>query len=171
MGRLDEADRFAAEWLRRFPADAGFSYQVAKTDLIRGKFSEAEKRLTELVARHPNNVPSLNNLAWLLMHNKKPGALEFAKRASELAPKNAPVLDTFASALAEAGQVKEALATQRRAVELEPSNHNIKLNLAKLALKAGETALAREQLTELAQLGNAYPYQSEVAKLLASASK
>jgi putative PEP-CTERM system TPR-repeat lipoprotein len=171
MGRLDEADRFAAEWLRRFPSDAGFSYQVATTDLIRGKFSEAEKRLTELVARHPNNVPTLNNLAWLLMHNKKPGALEFAKRASELAPKNAPVLDTFASALAEAGQVKEALATQRRAAELEPSNHNIKLNLAKLALKAGETALARDQLTELAQLGNAYPYQSEVAKLLASASK
>jgi Flp pilus assembly protein TadD len=67
--------------------------------------------------------------------------------------------------------VKEALATQRRAAELEPSNHNIKLNLAKLALKAGETALARDQLTELAQLGNAYPYQSEVAKLLASASK
>jgi tetratricopeptide (TPR) repeat protein len=168
LGRLDEADRFAAQWLSKYPTDVDFSYQVAKTDMVRGKFSEAEKRLTEIVARHPNNVPTLNNLAWLLMHNKKPGALDYARRAAELAPKSAPVLDTLASAQAEAGQIKEAIATQRRALDLEPGNHNLRLNLAKLAIKDGDRATAAEELGQLAKLGTSYPEQAEVARLAAS---
>ncbi len=171
MGRLDEADKFAAQWMSKYPADADFSYQVAKTDMVRGKFSDAEKRLKELVARHPNNVPTLNNLAWLLIHNKKPGALEYARRAAELAPKSAAVLDTLASAQAEAGQVKDAIATQRRALDIEPGNHNLRLNLAKLAIKAGDSATAADELGQLAKLGTAYSEQAEVSRLVASLKK
>ena len=55
---------------------------------------------------------------------------------------------------------------QRRAIELAPADANLKLGLAILALKAGDRALAREELLRLQKLGSAFKAQSEVTRLL-----
>jgi tetratricopeptide (TPR) repeat protein len=61
----------------------------------------------------------LNNYAWYLAtHDQKlERALELAKEAVRLSPKSAHILDTLAEAYSRNGLLKEAVDTQKRAVE------------------------------------------------------
>jgi Flp pilus assembly protein TadD len=76
------------------------------------------------------------------------------------------VLDTLASTLAADKQFDKALAAQRRAIELLPEAEGLHLSLASLALKAGDTALARKELVRLQELGSKFKKQDEVARLM-----
>ena len=164
--RIAEADQFAIEWMKQHPQDAAFEYLLAERSLVLGDFRLAEEKLRRVVIAAPNNAVALNNLAWVLVNNGGKGALGFAQRAADLAPDQPVLLDTLASALAAEQQMPRALEVQRRAVELAPDNANLKLNLAKLALRAGDKALAREELQRLHKLGTAFEGHAEVAKLL-----
>jgi len=66
----------------------------------------------------------LNSISWTwLEKGKRPKlALTMAKKAVELDPKNAAILDTLAVAFSKNGLAKEALETQRKAVELAPES-------------------------------------------------
>jgi len=164
--QVAEADRFAASWLKDNPKDANFSYQVAEAALVRKKYPEAESRLKDLLAQNPDNVLVLNNLAHVLIAQGKDGALPLAQKASDLAPDNGAILDTLASAQAADKQMDKALATQKRAVELAPDSGELRLNLAELAIKAGDKSLARTELTRLKELGAKFNRQEEVTRLL-----
>jgi cellulose synthase operon protein C len=119
-----------------------------------------------VVAANPGNVMALNNLAWVLASNGRPDALAYAKQAEALAPDSAAILDTLAFTLVAGKQFSEALAVQSRAVSLEPKDNRLRLNLADIALKSGDKALARQELQRLKELGSAFPNQAEVARLL-----
>ena len=75
------------------------------------------------------------------------------------------MLDTFAVALSVEGQHGRAVDVQRRAVNLTPDDPAMRLNLAKLAIQAGNKALAREELDALAARGKDFPLRAEVEKL------
>ena len=161
-----EADQFAAQWMKQHPQDAAFEYLMAERSIVAGDFRLAEERLRRIVAAAPNNALALNNLAWVLVNNGGKGALGFAQRAVDISPDQPVLLDTLASALASEKQMSQALEAQRRAVELAPDTAHLKLNLAKLALLAGDKALAREELQKLQKLGAAFDRQPEVTKLM-----
>lgn len=164
-GKAAEADRFAATWSQRHPQDAAFEYQQAITAIQRGQIPQAEARLRKVVERRPNHVMALNNLAWALAYQKKPGGLVFAQRAIAQSPDSPALLDTLAMTLALERRLPEALSAQKRAVELEPGNAGLKLNLVKLSLQAGDKALARKELDALAALGTASPFRAEIEAL------
>lgn len=164
--RTVEADQFAAQWMKQHPEDAAFEYLLAERNIVAGDFRLAEERLRRVVAATPNNALALNNLAWLLVNSGGKGALGFAQRAIDISPDQPVLLDTLASALAAEKQLPQAIETQRRAVELAPDNAHLKLNLAKLALLAGDKGLARAELQTLQKLGADFDRQAEVTKLL-----
>jgi len=67
----------------------------------------------------PESETALNELAWLLVSTEREGeALPLAKKAAFLAPWSAPTLDTLAAALQGLGRCQDALAIQRRAVDV-----------------------------------------------------
>lgn len=167
-GRDGEADAFAAHWLKAHPTDSAFDYQVALTYIARGQLEPAQKRLTAIVARHPNHPLALNNLAWVLVVRGQPGAVAYAQRATEVMPENPALMDTLAMALAADKQPDKALALQKRAVELAPQQHGLRLNLAKIALQAGDKPLARAELAKLQALGRTFALQDEVTTLMKS---
>ncbi|MCK7494426.1 MAG: hypothetical protein MZW92_27030 [Comamonadaceae bacterium] len=86
---------------------------------------------------------ALNSLAWLLAKRGKAESVAIARRALEIAPNNSAVLDTLAHALLVAREFEEALSVQQRAVELSPGAHDLRLGLARIALRAGEGPGAR----------------------------
>ena len=90
-----------------------------------------------------DNPTAVNNLAWVLWAQKKPGALEGAERANQLAPNQPVFMDTLAMILAEQGQLPRALELQKRAVALKPDAGGMRLALAKLLAKAGNKSEAR----------------------------
>ena len=62
----------------------------------------------------------------------------------------------------------KAIEIEKKAVALAPQQASNRLNLAKLYIKAGDKALARTELDQLAKLGDKFSGQTEVAELLKS---
>jgi predicted Zn-dependent protease len=167
-GHAAEAERMATDWIKGHPADAAFLYHLGDAALARSDWAAAEARYRAVVELQPRNALALNNVAWLMVKQGRPGAVAVAEKAIALLPDRAPLLDTLATALAAENQVPKAIETQKRAVARSPQDPNLKLNLARLYVKAGDKAYARAELNDLAKLGDKFAAQPEVASLLKS---
>jgi len=165
-GSAAEARAFASQWIREQPQDSAFAYELATAAITRGDLADAETRFRDLVTRHPNHPLALNNLAWILTTTGKPGAVEFAERAVKRLPNHAGVQDTLAMALAAEGQAARGLELQKKAVAMQPDDDGLRLNLAKIAQKAGDSALARTELERLIAKGPLGPFHAEASRLL-----
>ena len=167
MGRGSEAEKFANAWMKQYPQDAAFEFGMSVLELAKGNYSLAETQLRRVVAAYPTNTLALNNLAWVMVQNgKAKDALPFAQRAVQLAPEAAALLDTLALTLAANMQLDQALVVQKKAIEMVPSDNLLRLGLARLAIQAGDKALARTELDKLKALGSSYAGQAEVTRLL-----
>lgn len=166
--RNAEADRFAEAWFKDHPDDVAFDYQMSVTALTRLEMANAETRLRRIVTKRPNHPMALNNLAWVLAYQNKPGGIDYAQRAVNLAPDRPALMDTLAMALAQDKQYAKALDWQQRAVALATEDKGLRLNLAKIALQAGEKTLAKAELEALKTVGPSLPYYEEVNRLLKS---
>ncbi len=166
--RWPEADQLATQWSAGHRDDLAFDYQLALAAISRGNLEAAERGLLRLVARRPNHALALNNLAWVLVVRGKPGAVEHARKATELLPGRPTLMDTLAMALAANKQAPEALELQKKAVTLAPTDSGLRLNLAKIAVQTGDRDLARKELKALEAAGATLPLRDEVLKLLAT---
>jgi cellulose synthase operon protein C len=161
-----EADRFAEDWNKQHPRDAGFRFYLGDMALSRGENAAAEGHYRSVLDLQPKNAMALNNVAWLMVQQNKPGATAMAQQAVELLNDRAPLLDTLASAWAAENKLSKAIEVQRRAVALAPNDPGIRLNLAKHFAKAGEKSEAKAELDILVKLGDKFKGQNEVAALL-----
>jgi predicted Zn-dependent protease len=166
--READAARLAASWLRERPRDAGFIAYLGDVALSRKELSDAERHYREVLEIQPNHVLALNNVAWILVQQKRPGAVDLAKKANELLPNDPGLMDTLALALALDNQVPKALEMQRQAMAKAPNDHNLRLTLARIHLQAGNKADARTELQKLVELGDKFAAQAEVRQLLAT---
>jgi cellulose synthase operon protein C len=165
-GMRAEADRHAADWLREHPKDFGFSYYLGDLAMSRADFAAGEKHYRAVLDAQPRNALALNNVAWLMAKQGKTGAVALAEKANELLPNRPQIMDTLATTLAAEGEVKRAIDVQKRAVQIDINDPSLRLNLARLLLKAGEKAQARAELEDLARLGDKFKSQAEVTELL-----
>ncbi|NLX12754.1 MAG: tetratricopeptide repeat protein [Phycisphaerales bacterium] len=97
--------------------------RLLATVMNRTKDHEAARQLYESVlAMRPNDVMSLNNLAYLLLEDlKEPkAALPYAKRAVELAPGDANVLDTLGWCHLALGEYDQGIGRLREAIQINP---------------------------------------------------
>jgi putative PEP-CTERM system TPR-repeat lipoprotein len=161
-----EAERHALNWVKEHPKDAGFLFYLGDYALAARNLGQAEMRYREVLKLTPDNALALNNVAWLMATAKKPGAVVMAEKANKLLPNRPVVMDTLALALASEGQVAKGVEVLRKAVELENGNPQLRFNLAKLLIQAGDKAAAKTELTTLSQLGPKFPRQVEVGDLL-----
>lgn len=166
QGKGKDAERFASDWLAKHPKDLVFLFHLASAAGREQDWPQAERYYREVLTINPEHVTSNNNLAWALMNQRKPGALPFAQRANQASPGVAGVMDTLAAALADAGQVKDALELQKKVVAMAPALLEARLTLARIAIQAGDKSLARSELERLAYEGNKFPQQEAVATLL-----
>jgi tetratricopeptide (TPR) repeat protein len=101
-----------------------------------GKYKDALTDYTKALELKPKDAAIHNNIAYLYLSANDEGfldktkALEHAKKAAELSKeKNSEILDTLAKAYDINGQVEEAIATENKAVNLEPYNDEFKMRL------------------------------------------
>jgi putative PEP-CTERM system TPR-repeat lipoprotein len=166
-GKAPEADVMAAQWLKAHPRDVLFLFFLGDVALGQKDLTLAEQRYRAVLAVQPDHALSLNNVAWLMMNQKKPGAMAMAERAVKASPDRAPLLDTLAQTQAAEGQVTKAIETQKRALVLRPDDPFLRLNLASFYVQANEKRLAKTELDRLQALGDRFPKQTEVTALLA----
>ncbi len=164
--RKPEAQAFAAEWVKDNPRDPAFQFYLSDLAMAQQAWPDAEAAYRRILSIKPDDPVALNNLAWLMVKQSKPGALAFAEKAQGLAPNQPALMDTLALALAADNQIPKALDFEKKAVQRAPDSASLRLNLARLYIRAGNKAQARTELESLAKLGNKFSGQSEVAELL-----
>ncbi len=147
--RTAEAQRFADDWLRLQPQDPNFVFELSTAAINQGDLVRAEALLRQLVQRFPRHPLALNNLAFVLAATGKPGAVEMAERALATRPGNPAIQDTLALALASEGQAAKALQLQKDVVARVPNDDGLRINLARIAIRAGDKALARSELERI----------------------
>ena len=165
-GKAAEADRLAAEWLKDKPKDGAFHYFLGDVALAQNDFAAAEGHYRAVVDLQPRNALALNNVAWLMVRQGKPGATAVAQQANEIMPGRSALMDTLALALAADNQVPKAIEIQKSAIARNPNDPTLKLTLAKLLIKQGDKAYARAELEDLVKLGDKFREQAEVTALL-----
>lgn len=82
----------------------------------------------------------------LMGRNRMPEALALLEELNRKSPDNVPFLGRWAAARLQGGDVEGALATYRKAVELNPRLDFLHLNLAKAYRRLGRTEEARKEL-------------------------
>ncbi len=165
-GKKAEADRMATDWLKDHPKDASFRYYLGDMALARSALPEAEASYRSVLDLQPKNALALNNVAWLMAKQGKPGAVPLAQQAASLLPGNAPMQDTLSFTLEADNQIAPAIEAQRRAVAMAPEDGKLSLRLAKLYLKQGDKDRARAELESLSKRGDRFAQQAEVEALL-----
>jgi putative PEP-CTERM system TPR-repeat lipoprotein len=170
-GKAAEAEAFAQEWRKKQPDDMAFVQSLGDQAMSAGQYAAAETAYRQVVEKLPDSVLALNNLAYALATQKKPGGVQLAEKASQLAPRSAAVMDTLATALAAEQQWPRAIEVQKKAIEVAPEATDYRLGLARLLLQSGDKAGARAELSALSTLGAKYPRQSEVATLIKQADQ
>ncbi|MDP1649759.1 MAG: PEP-CTERM system TPR-repeat protein PrsT [Rubrivivax sp.] len=161
-----EADRLAGTWVKDHPRDIAFRYYLGDAALARKDFSAAEAQYRSVLEVQPGHALAMNNVAWLMAQEKRPGALPLAEKANELLPNQPALMDTLAYVLALEKQPERAVELQRKAMALAPENHGLRLTLARIHIESGNRAQAKSELETLARLGDRFTAQAEVTRLL-----
>ena len=165
-GQRAEADAFASAWRKNHDSDALFLFYLGDVALAQNDLPGAEALYRAVLQRQPSHAMALNNLAWLLLTQKKPGALAYAQRAVAAAPHQPALLDTLAQAHAAEQQIGQAISLQKQALAMRPDDPALRLTLARFYGQAGEKRLAKAELDRLQALGARFAGQAEVAALL-----
>jgi putative PEP-CTERM system TPR-repeat lipoprotein len=165
-GKADEAQAMATDWIKRHPKDPTLVQLVAERDQARKDYAKAIEGYKRVLEIDDDNVPALNNLAWILTEQKDPKGLEYAREAHRLAPMNPSVLDTLGWSVTRSGDAKRGVQLLRMASALAPNQTEIRLHLAKALIDAGEKSAAKQTLTELTSAEKDSPVKAEAQKLL-----
>lgn len=164
--RQTDADKFAGSWLKAHPTDAVFRFYLGDAALTAGDWALAEARYRDVLQAQPDNAAALNNVAWLMVRQNKPGALAFAEKANAARPGQTALLDTLALALAADQQFDRAITLHKKTLKMAPDDPSLRLTMARLYLQSGAKREARAELDDLAKLGPGFREQAEVFELL-----
>jgi tetratricopeptide (TPR) repeat protein len=109
-----------------------------------GRSGEAVEVLRAGLARAPDEVETLNNLAWILADESidPSEAWTVASRAAELAPDDPAILDTHGWASIRAGRPADGLASLRKAFDLT-GDPEVRAHLGIALAETGRTADGR----------------------------
>lgn len=135
MKELAESEQFRTTYEEKF---------TSMREDLRQEVAKFERNRTNAHSRERRNVTAdhlaatCNTLAWLLSKCERDteDAVSLAERAVALAGEEPAYLDTLARCYFSAGRFDEALATQSKAVSLQPSNRLMVAQLEEFLKKA-----------------------------------
>jgi len=106
-----------------------------------------------ILERDPNDLRTLNNLAYILANdlNEAHRGVELAKSAVNLRKQDPNLLDTLGFCQFKAGQITDARRTLEQSIQMKKMASN-SLHLAQVLLKLNDTQAARELLESAGQL-------------------
>lgn len=165
-GQTQEAAKAVADWVRANPKDLVIRTYLAERSLGEQKYDAAIQQYRQMLEIAPKNPMLLNNLAWALGKVNDKSAIGVAEQAVALAPNSPVVLDTLGTLLMDSGNTAKGVETLKKAVGLGPKLPQLRINLARALIKAGDRDGARKELDE-AQKGvpEQSPLAAEIAKV------
>lgn len=128
-----------------------------------GEYGKAKKAYMSVIEHAPDAVLAYNNLAWMAAENDSDlsQAVEWANKATQLAPDSSAVFDTLGWVYRAKKDHKSATSAFRRATQLEPENATVFYHLGLSYMDQQDKSQATKALNRAMQLGA----NSPVAKL------
>jgi putative PEP-CTERM system TPR-repeat lipoprotein len=125
-----------------------------------GQKKDAVEKYKKVLELSENYVPALNNLAYLYVsgYGAIDKAVDMAKRAKQLLPKDGSVTDTLGWGLYHMGKYDDALQYFIEATYYLPGEPTIRYHLGLAYLKKGLEDKAEEQLKNSIRLGRQSPF-------------
>jgi putative PEP-CTERM system TPR-repeat lipoprotein len=163
-----EAEKILVKWVGIRPKDPALRGMLAQQLLSKGRLREAATHYEVMVKTNPQDLTSLNNLAWLYGELKHPNALAIAEKAYAASPESPAVMDTLGWLLVNQGDAKRGLTLLRQASAKLQDNAELQWHLANAYVKNGEVASAKLELERLINSGRAFPQLAEAKKLHSS---
>ncbi len=148
-GKTAEADTFGREWVQKSPGDLRFLMYIGDKALEMSDLALALTRYQQVLDVDPKNVFALNNAAWVLAKQSKPGAVKLAEDAVALMPRSPVLWDTLAFAQSQIGQWDKAIEAEKKAIAEGSQNPTYRVNLAKIYIKSGDKPAAIAELEKL----------------------
>jgi len=143
-GQSDKARELLEEIVGTNPQTADAQEALADLCGEQKLYPEAIQHYREAIRLKPDFAEAHNNLAWLLATADNPKfrnpaeALTQAQQAVELSHwKEATFIDTLAEAFYASGRYPQAVATQEKALALDPGNKTMQDHMAKYRKAAG----------------------------------
>ena len=133
---------------------------------IQNRDEEAIHEYERVIALRPGNVNALNNLAWLYHERDDNRALDYARRANEIAPTQPEVLDTYGWIELQRGDPVKGLRVLKTAVMYGPHIPTLRYHLAIALDKNGQQKEARQELERLLKSRKDFPEFTEAQQLL-----
>lgn len=164
-GQESAARGFIDVWMKEHPSDATTRLRLAEYLLTRKDGVRAEKLLAEVLTIDPMNIQALAQLAAAEAVRGSKDSLAHAHRAAVLSPLDPGIQSTLARSLELNGRGEEAIRVARRALALSGGAPELRLELAKMYARAGQTEQARMELDALVAMGAGFARSAEAAAL------
>lgn len=165
--RKSALERYAA-WLKKNPDDLPARMAYASSLAADQQTPQSSTQYAIILQANPNNLTALNNQAWLLRDKDTPKALAYARKAAELAPDSAAILDTLALVEYSSKDYDQAQRNILRALKLSPDDPSIRYHSAMIAAALKDNATARATLEKLLAANPKFPEVAEAKALLAT---
>jgi putative PEP-CTERM system TPR-repeat lipoprotein len=133
-------------WLKEHDDDQSVRMILASAYQDAELFSKAAEQYSQVVSARPEDISALNNLAWLLYLQGNEEAVPYARRAYNMAPEIAAVIDTYGWILVETGQLKQGIELLKEAVVKAPHLAEIRYHLGVGLYRLGRNAEAKSEL-------------------------
>jgi cellulose synthase operon protein C len=127
-----EATQFLNDWSAKDATAPAPQLLLGLEAQLANNNSEAIRYFEKVKTLAPENMIMLNNLAWLYQDSNPQTALELAKKAAELYPSNADVLDTYGWILHKTGNQTQAKELIEQALKITPDSASIKAHLQEI---------------------------------------
>ena len=165
-GKPRQAEARAAEWLRDKAAnDTPVRLYLAQAAMEAASPRTAIEHYEAVLAKKPDNVVALNNLAALYQDAKDARALALAERAHALKPDDASISDTLGWILLQQGDAASGLPLLKDAAAKVPRSMAVRYHLAAGYAKSGDKAKAREVLDALLVSETPFPERAQALSL------
>jgi len=129
--------------------------------------NETVKEYRAILARRPNHVLTLNNLAGILAESGQlDEALALSQRAVSIAPENGILLDTYGWILFKQEKYTQALAALEKAASLLPGHPTVHYHLGAAHQAAGNEKSARKHLEKALHISGTFTGADRARELL-----
>ncbi len=152
-------------WLKAHPDDTDVAHVLADSYLAAGRLPEARDRYEQVLRKHPNDAPSLNNLANTLFKLGDTKAIEYARKAQAVAPDNPLANDTLGWITVQRGNPLEGLTYLRSAQSRASGNPEIRYHVAATLERLGRREEAIKELDGVLKSGQSFESLEEAREL------
>ncbi|MEP1216105.1 MAG: tetratricopeptide repeat protein [Marinobacter sp.] len=151
--RQDDALSLLESGIETYPDSLQLRLRLALLQQTEGQKDQAKANYEKILDSMPENTVVLNNLAWLYHETGDERAVPMARKAYDLAPESAAIVDTYGWIMLKAGKPEESLPILKKAHELQPDSEEIALHLAEAYRAVGRNDDAQRILEKFGDQG------------------